>query len=56
MPFLVMESNVAIHHYAIIRINATSLDINHYKFYELIEHTLFESEHVFGRLNNSQLY
>ena len=56
MPFLVMDSTVAIHHYATIRINAMSLDNNHYQFHELIEHMLFNSEHVFGRLNNSQLF
>ena len=30
MPFLVMNSIIAIHYYATIRINAMSLDNNHY--------------------------
>ena len=56
MPLLVTDSTVAIYHYATIRLNAMSLDNNRYKFYEIIEHMLFKSEHVFGRLNNSQLF
>ena len=48
MLFLVMVSTVAIHHCATIRINAMSLDNNHYKFYELIEHMLFKDKHVFS--------